>query len=71
LQAGDRPLVGHSAAMCQVRALIDKVARSQAPVFIAGETGTGKEVAARLIHAQGARAESPFVAVNCGAIPET
>jgi two-component system response regulator PilR (NtrC family) len=56
--------------MCQVRALIDKVARSQAPVFIAGETGTGKEVAARLIHAQGARAESPFVAVNCGAIPE-
>ncbi len=69
-QAGDRPLVGHSAAMCQVRALIDKVARSQAPVFIAGETGTGKEVAARLIHAQGARAECPFVAVNCGAIPE-
>lgn len=69
--AGERPLVGHSAAMCQVRALIDKVARSQAPVFIAGETGTGKEVAARLIHAQGARAESPFVAVNCGAIPES
>jgi len=68
--AGDRPLVGNSTAMCQVRALIDKVARSQAPVFIAGETGTGKEVAARLIHARGARADSPFVAVNCGAIPE-
>jgi two-component system response regulator PilR (NtrC family) len=68
--SGDRPLVGDSAAMCQVRALIDKVARSQAPVFIAGETGTGKEVAARLIHAQGACGECPFVAVNCGAIPE-
>jgi two-component system response regulator PilR (NtrC family) len=70
-QVGDRPLVGHSAAMRQVRALIDKVARSQAPVFITGETGTGKEVAARLVHAQGARAEAPFVAVNCGAIPDT
>lgn len=67
---GDRPLVGDSAAMRQVRTLIDKVARSQAPVFITGETGTGKEVAARLIHARGARADAPFVAVNCGAIPE-
>lgn len=67
---GDRPLVGRSTAMEQVRILIDKVARSLAPVFITGETGTGKEVAARLIHASGARAEGPFVAVNCGAIPE-
>jgi two-component system response regulator PilR (NtrC family) len=67
---GDRPLVGDSVVMRQVRALIDKVARSQAPVFITGETGTGKEVAARLIHAQGSRADAPFVAVNCGAIPE-
>ncbi|MCU0933991.1 MAG: sigma-54 dependent transcriptional regulator, partial [Thiobacillaceae bacterium] len=65
---GDRPLVGRSAAMEQVRVLIDKVARSQAPVFITGETGTGKEVAARLIHASGT--EGPFIAVNCGAIPE-
>ena len=65
-----RPLVGESMPMCQVRALIEKVARSQAPVFITGETGTGKEVAARLIHAQSARAAAPFVAVNCGAIPE-
>lgn len=63
-------LVGESAPMRQVRALIDKVARSQAPVFISGATGTGKEVAARLIHAEGARAEASFVAVNCGAIPE-
>ncbi len=68
---GDRPLVGRSSAMQQVRVLIDKVARSQAPVFITGETGAGKEVAARLIHARGARAEGPFVAVNCGAIPES
>ena len=71
LAVGGRPLVGDSAAMRQVRALIDKVARSQAPVFITGETGTGKEVAARLIHARGARADAPFVAVNCGAIPES
>jgi len=69
--AAGRPLVGESQPMQQVRALIEKVARSQAPVFISGATGTGKEVAARLIHAQGPRAQAPFVAVNCGAIPET
>ncbi len=68
--AGERGLVGDSIPMQQVRALIDKVARSQAPVFISGETGTGKEVAARRIHARGSRAEAPFLAVNCGAIPE-
>lgn len=65
-----RELVGESAPMRQARALIDKVARSQAPVFISGETGTGKEVAARMIHRRGGRAEAPFLAVNCGAIPE-
>jgi two-component system, NtrC family, response regulator PilR len=68
--AGQRRLVGDSPPMQQVRALIDKVARSQAPVFISGATGTGKEVAARLIHGEGPRATAPFVAVNCGAIPE-
>ena len=66
----DRLLVGASAAMAQVRSLIDKVARSQAPVFVTGETGTGKEVAARMIHLQGVRPEGPFIPVNCGAIPE-
>ena len=66
----ERPLVGRSPAMAQVRALIEKVARSQAPVFVTGETGTGKEVAARMIHGLGSRSEAPFVAVNCGAIPE-
>jgi len=69
-EEGRRTLVGESPPMQQVRALIGKVARSQAPAFILGETGTGKEVAARLIHDLGPRAGRPFVAVNCGAIPE-
>ena len=69
-RSGIRPLVGGSQPMQQVRGLIEKVARSQAPVFITGETGTGKEVAARLIHYASARAAAPFIAVNCGAIPE-
>jgi two-component system response regulator PilR (NtrC family) len=63
-------LIGDSAAMCHIRSLIDKLARSQAPVFISGASGTGKEVAARLIHSEGRRADKPFIAVNCGAIPE-
>jgi two-component system response regulator PilR (NtrC family) len=63
-------LLGESPAMQQVRLLIDRLARSQAPVFITGESGSGKELAARMIHAGGLRAELPFVAVNCGAIPE-
>jgi two-component system response regulator PilR (NtrC family) len=56
--------------MVQVRSLIEKLARSQAPVFISGESGSGKERAARMIHDLGPRAAAPFVAVNCGAIPE-
>ncbi|HRH81141.1 MAG TPA: sigma-54 dependent transcriptional regulator [Thiobacillaceae bacterium] len=63
-------LIGESPAMKQLKAVIAKLARSQAPVFVAGESGSGKEVAARLIHALGPRAGKPFVAVNCGAIPE-
>ena len=63
-------LLGDSPAILQVRALIERVARSQAPVHIAGESGSGKELAARLIHNLGARRDKPFVAVNCGAIPE-
>jgi two-component system response regulator PilR (NtrC family) len=62
-------LTGQSAAMEQLRELIDKVARSQAPVYIYGESGTGKELVARLIHAGGARRDGPFVPVNCGAVP--
>jgi two-component system, NtrC family, response regulator PilR len=64
------PLLGNSKSMERVRQLIGKLARSQAPVYISGESGTGKELAARLIHQQGPRADHPFVAVNCGAIPQ-
>ena len=63
-------LAGSSDAMRQVRGLIQKVARSMAPVLLQGESGTGKELVARAIHGEGARASGPFVAVNCGAIPE-
>ncbi|MFN3918931.1 MAG: sigma-54-dependent transcriptional regulator [Methylohalobius sp.] len=62
-------LLGESEAMRDIRAKIVKLARTQAPVFISGESGTGKELVARLIHAKGPRANKPFVAVNCGAIP--
>ncbi|MEF8751578.1 MAG: sigma-54 dependent transcriptional regulator [Candidatus Accumulibacter necessarius] len=63
-------LIGHSPAIEHVRETIDKLARSQAPVYISGESGTGKELAARLIHDQSARRAAPFIPVNCGAIPE-
>jgi two-component system response regulator PilR (NtrC family) len=63
-------LLGESPAMQRAREMIGKLARSQAPVYITGESGSGKEVAARLIHLGSARADAPFVAVNCGAIPE-
>jgi two-component system, NtrC family, response regulator PilR len=69
--ARDLPLLGASAPLQLVRELIGKLARTQAPVHISGESGSGKELAARLIHGQGARRERPFVPVNCGAIPET
>ncbi|AOD14029.1 sigma-54 dependent transcriptional regulator [Xanthomonas fragariae] len=62
-------LLGDSSAMESLRATIGKVARSQAPVYIVGESGVGKELVARTIHEQGARAAGPFVPVNCGAIP--
>ena len=63
-------LIGESSAIVQVRELISKLARSQAPIYISGESGSGKELAARLIHQQSARQAAPFVPVNCGAIPE-
>ena len=62
-------LLGQSAAMAELRATLGKVARSQAPVYISGESGVGKELVARTIHDEGMRAAGPFVPVNCGAIP--
>ena len=62
-------LLGQSKPMQQLRQMIAKVARSQAPVHIAGDSGTGKELVARLIHDTGPRHDGPFVPVNCGAIP--
>jgi len=63
-------LLGVSGAMCRVHELIDKVAKSDTTILVTGESGTGKEVVARAIHARGARKDRPFVAINCGAIPE-
>jgi two-component system response regulator PilR (NtrC family) len=62
-------LRGDSPALQALRATVAKVARSQAPIAIAGESGVGKELVARTIHAEGGRAKGPFVPVNCGAIP--
>jgi two-component system, NtrC family, response regulator PilR len=62
-------LLGSSHAMENLREMIERVARSQAPVHIYGESGTGKELVAHLIHEAGARRDGPFVPVNCGAIP--
>ncbi|MGH8678074.1 MAG: sigma-54-dependent transcriptional regulator, partial [Burkholderiales bacterium] len=67
---GGQPLLGESSAMGQVREMIEKLARSEAPVHVSGESGSGKELAARLIHQKSARRDKPFVPVNCGAIPE-
>ncbi len=70
-QAALQRLVGDSQPMRNVKERIAKVARSMAPVLVRGESGTGKELVARAIHACSHRGEGPFVAVNCGAIPES
>jgi len=67
---GRSDLIGESPAMMRVRKLIDKIAPTDSSVMILGETGTGKEMVARRIHEQSERADAPFVAVNCGALPE-
>lgn len=74
-ESGDKPqdmpvLLGESALMRQAKAMIEKLARSQAPIHISGDSGSGKELAARLMHLKGPRRDAPFVPVNCGAIPE-
>lgn len=65
----DDPILGISAPIQQLRRQISKLARSEAPLYISGESGCGKELVARRIHALGPRASQPFVPVNCGAIP--
>jgi len=66
----EQQLLGESLAMNKTRATIEKLARSQAPVYISGESGSGKELVARLIHNKGPRADQAFIPVNCGAIPQ-
>lgn len=68
-QYNDDALVGESGIIKQLRHSILKLARSQAPVFIHGASGVGKELVAQLIHSNGPRREKPFIPVNCGAIP--
>ncbi len=68
-QIRDSQLTGHSPVIEKLRKTIGKLARSQAPVYIYGESGSGKELVAREIHRLGPREEAPFIAVNCGAIP--
>jgi two-component system response regulator PilR (NtrC family) len=63
-------LIGESPAIVALRSQVSKLARSQAPVYISGESGSGKEIVARLIHARGPRSSGPFIPVNCGAIPQ-
>lgn len=63
------PILGDSPGIIALRSQIEKLARSQAPVYIWGESGSGKELVAREIHQRGPRLEHPFIAVNCGAIP--
>lgn len=69
-QLGFGDMVGHDVGLAPCIAVGRKAARTQAPVMITGETGTGKELFARAIHGESARAGKPFVAINCGAIPE-
>jgi two-component system NtrC family response regulator len=68
---GETKLIGDSPRMRQVRQLIAKVAPTSSTVLVLGETGSGKELVARAVHEQSLRADAPFVAINCGALPES
>ena len=67
--ADNQGLIGNTPAMLSLRKQITKLARSQAPIYISGESGSGKELVARMIHEKGPHANAPFIPVNCGAIP--
>lgn len=69
--AGGPTMIAESPRMRSTLALVDRVARAEVPVLIEGETGTGKELVARTLHARGNRADRPFQAVNCAALPDT
>ena len=69
--AADEPMIGESPSMRQLAETIEKVAKGDAPVLIRGESGVGKEIVARAIHAKSSRAPQPFIAINCAAIPDT
>ncbi|MCP4805729.1 MAG: sigma-54-dependent Fis family transcriptional regulator [Proteobacteria bacterium] len=69
LRSVERPIIAASTQMRELLELVDRMARSDAPALIFGESGTGKELVARRLHARGPRADKPFVAVNCAAIP--
>ncbi|MEM6329587.1 MAG: sigma-54 dependent transcriptional regulator [Planctomycetota bacterium] len=68
---GEPKLVGQTRSMGQVKTMIERVAPTESTVLVRGETGTGKELVARAVHDQSNRAAAPFVAINCGALPET
>jgi two-component system response regulator PilR (NtrC family) len=68
-ESAELSLLGNTAEMQLLRKQITKLARSQAPIYICGESGSGKELVARMIHEQGPHADAPFIPVNCGAIP--
>ncbi|CAE6954853.1 Fis family transcriptional regulator [Pseudomonas marincola] len=70
LQDDNDELLGESSSVDDLRKLISKLAPTQSPVLIRGESGTGKELVARTLHRQSSRADKPFIAINCGAIPE-
>ncbi|MCR9292119.1 MAG: sigma-54 dependent transcriptional regulator [bacterium] len=69
-QSNSQPLIGDHPSMAAVRRLVSKVAPTQSTVLIRGETGCGKELVAKSVHAESLRSQGPFVAINCGALPE-
>ena len=70
LGEGERPIIGSEGGLRMVMEQVNRVARTEATVFIHGESGTGKELVARAVHVRSKRSEKPFIAINCAALPE-